>query len=191
MSDLLCRRSLVSSIVALPALAVPAVAQVNNPDAKLIALGERLKVLMPRVAALGLKSHTLNKEACAGFPNGWGMDDKLNRTFKERGAKNGYYQAYDEWNEACSELSDLTQAILDIPSTDPIGDGIRAAAALAIDHDFENAYNMEDLLWELAARAGFTRPEKVYDADAEEEDAEEDDEAASHAQPPLDELVQS
>ena len=51
------RRSIVASAAALPALAVPAVTQINNPDAKLIALGERLKVLMPCVAALGLKCH--------------------------------------------------------------------------------------------------------------------------------------
>ena len=86
--------------------------------------------------------------------------------------------AYEEWSGACSELSDLAQAILDIPSTDSIGAGIRAAAALALDDDCENAFSMEDLLWELAARAGFTRPEEV-------------DEAASHAAPPLDELVRS
>ena len=168
MSDM-TRRSIVASAAALPALAVPAVAQINNPDVTLIALGERLKVLMPRVAALGLKSHALHKEARAGFPNGWGMDDELLRTFKERGAKNGYHQAYEEWSGACSELSDLAQAILDIPSTDSIGDGIRAAAALAHDNDCENAFSMKDLLWELAARAGFTRPE-------EDNDPEEDDE---------------
>ena len=165
----LSRRSLISSAAALPALAVPAVAQINNPDVTLIALGERLKVLMPRVAALDLKSGALHKEARAGFPNSWGMDDELLRAFKERGAKNGYHQAYEEWSGACSELSDLSQAILDIPSTDSIGDGIRAAAALAHDNDCENAFSMKDLLWELAARAGFTRPE-------EDNDPEEDDE---------------
>ena len=203
MSDM-TRRSIVASAATLPALAVPAVAQINDPDAKLIALGERLKVLMPCVAALGFKSHALHKEARAGFPDGWGMNDELHRTFNERAAKNGYHQAYEEWSGACSELSDLAQAILAMPSTDSIGDGIRAAAALARDSDCENAFSMEDLLWELAARSGFTRVEEADEANAEEEDAEEedaekedaegedaeeDDEAASHAAP--DELVQS
>jgi hypothetical protein len=98
------------------------------------------------------------------------MDNELLRTFKERAAKNGYHQAYEEWNVACSDLSDLAQAILDIPSTDSIGDGIRAAAALARDVDCQNAFNMENMLWELAAHAGFTRPEEVDEAEAEEDD---------------------
>jgi hypothetical protein len=51
----------------------------------------------------------------------------------------------------------LPRAILRIPSTDRIGDGIRAAASLALNGDCENAYHMADILWEMAVRAGFER----------------------------------
>ena len=85
--------------------------------------------------------------------------------------------AYEEWSGACSDLSELAQAILDIPSTDSISDGIRAAAALARDSDCQNTFDMENLLWELAARAGFTRPEEVDEADAEEDDEADVEEA--------------
>jgi hypothetical protein len=50
------------------------------------------------------------------------------------------------------------KTILEIPSTDPVGQGIRAAAALALDlPDCENGFNMRGLLWEMAERAGFDR----------------------------------
>ena len=56
------------------------------------------------------------------------------------------------------EVEVVGQAILEIPSTDPIGQGIRAAAALALDeHDTMNGFNMRGLLWEMAERVGFDR----------------------------------
>ena len=61
------------------------------------------------------------------------------------------------WNAASVEQDAVARAILRIPSTDRIGDGIRAAASLALDDDRENAYDMAEILWEMAARAGFTR----------------------------------
>ena len=76
----LSRRSLITSAAALPALAVPAVAiaateplPATNPE--LLALGERLKVLMPLYEALKLKSRRLRDEALAGLPYGFGLKD--------------------------------------------------------------------------------------------------------------------
>jgi hypothetical protein len=163
----LSRRSLVTSAAALPALALPAVAiaateplLATNPE--LLALGERLKVVMPLYEALKLKSHRLAAEAQAGLPDGWGLKDKYWRIYKKRSAKNGHARARIEWNAASTELEEISRAILEIPSTDRIGDGIRAAAALALDDDtHENAFEMEGVLWEMAAHAGFSRPDKA------------------------------
>jgi hypothetical protein len=163
----LSRRSLVTSAAALPALAVPAVAVAateplpeTNPE--LLALGERLKVVMPLYESLKLKSRRLNGEAQSGFSDGWGLKDKYWRLYQKRRAKNGGDRAYAEWNPVSEEQNEVALAILKIPSTDRIGDGIRAAAALALDDDdHENAFTMEDVLWEMAGRAGFSRPDKA------------------------------
>jgi hypothetical protein len=178
MSPETSRRSVIIGAAVIPALTVPAVAQIDRPDARLIALGERLKVLIPHAAELKLKATPLRKEAIAGLPEGWGLNDELSRIFQERATENGYHQAYDEWSDACSELFDVARAILEIPSTDAVGDGIRAAAALAFDHDCENASNMKNLLWDLAARAGFTPPTKPPFEDEESEEDEQNEEEA-------------
>ena len=122
----LSRRSLVASAAALPALALPAVAA-TNPE--LLALGERLKPLIPRIAVARRKARATS-------------DDR----------------AYDEWNAADEEMRPIADAILKIPAVDPISQGIRAAAALALTDEPEDADHREDILWEIAARAGFERP---------------------------------
>jgi hypothetical protein len=172
MSPETSRRAVVIGAAMIPAFTVPAVAQIDNPDARLIALGERLKVLIPHVAGLKFKVTPLHKEAIVGMPMGWATNDELSRKFEERATANGYHHAYDEWSDACSQLFDVAQAILQIPSTDAVGDGIRAAAALAFDHDCQNASNIKNLLWDLAARAGFARLEK-HDDPQEDNDPEE------------------
>jgi hypothetical protein len=149
----LSRRSIVASAAALPALAVPAVsiaATMPPEDTEqdyacgmiLFCLGERLKALMPRVAAAKLKSGMLHEEARAGLPDGYGVDDAIFRIWEERTAKNGHGQAYEEWNAVSTEQNEVARAILEIPSPDRISDGIRAAASLALNDDCENAYNM-------------------------------------------------
>ena len=60
-----------------------------------------------------------------------------------------------------SEIHRLAKAILKLPSDSRIGDGVRAAAALAINDDIENAYETKEVLWEMAARAGFTPPASI------------------------------
>jgi hypothetical protein len=153
----LSRRSLVASAAALPALALPAVAASTNPE--LLALGERLKPLFPRVAAARLKSRALSDEACEGLTNGFGWEKHPDHAlWQERLAKNGHDQAYDEWNTADEEMNSIAEEILKIPAIDPMGESIHAAAALALNDEPENAYHLEDILWKIAARAGFERP---------------------------------
>jgi hypothetical protein len=163
----LSRRAIVAGAASVPALALPAAAgagAIPATDPELIALGERLKVMMPRVAALGLKSHASYDEACADLPAGWARDGEHMRIFNERSAKNGHDRAYDAWNAASDELHILARAVLNMPSADRVGDGIRAAASIALDDDDRgNAFNMADVLWEMAERAGFTRPEEDDD----------------------------
>jgi hypothetical protein len=54
-----------------------------------------------------------------------------------------------------------SRAILKIPSNDQIGDSIRAPAALVLNDDCEGAFEMEEMLWEMAARAGFMPPADI------------------------------
>ena len=114
-----------ASVVALPAVAAalptpaaPVEAAVDLPDAvapktddELIALGERLKAMMPRMAALKRKSHVLWEEARACLPDGWGRDSDHYRTFKERAAKNGYREICNVRDAAHDELQHFARAI--------------------------------------------------------------------------------
>jgi hypothetical protein len=104
---------------ALPAPAAPVEAAVDLPDAvapktddELIALGERLKAMMPRMAALKHKSHVLWEEARACLPDGWGRDSDHYRTFKERAAKNGYREICNVRDAAHDELQHLPALFL-------------------------------------------------------------------------------
>ena len=156
----LSRRSLVTSAAALPALAVPAVAAPST-DPQLLALAERLKVLLPRATALRRHCARLNKQARGDLPQGFGNNENQMRIYQIRRKRNGGDKTWKEFNEVSPEMEDVGNAILEIPSTDPIGQGIRAAAALALDeHDTMNGFNMRGLLWEMAERAGFERPEE-------------------------------
>jgi hypothetical protein len=85
MSTDFSRRAIVAGAASVPALAVPAVAaEVFTTDPGRIALGERLKVLMPRVAALGLKWSALREEALRGFPQCWGKDKQASSSSSGR-----------------------------------------------------------------------------------------------------------
>jgi hypothetical protein len=131
---------------------------IKNPD--LLALGDRLRVLLPKARALGAKFRRLNEESRADLPIGFALQENFQRIFEIRSKNNGRNRAYAEWNDAGTELNEIANAILDIPANDRIGEGIRAAAALALDeHDCENGFNMRAMLWEMAERAGFVRSE--------------------------------
>jgi hypothetical protein len=45
-----------------------------------------------------------------------------------------------------------------LPSRSRIGDGVRAAAAISLNDDIENAHEAAEMLWEMATRAGFDAP---------------------------------
>jgi hypothetical protein len=153
------RRSLIISAAALPALAVPTVAGAAvNHD--LLVLGERLRVLLPKARALGVKLRQLTEESRADLPTGFMMKENFRRIYEIRSEKNGRGRARDEWVDASTEVAEIAEAILEIRPTDRIGEGIRAAAVLALDEpDCENGFNMRAMLWEMAERAGFVRSE--------------------------------
>jgi hypothetical protein len=118
-------------------------------------LGEQLPLAWPQAAALKRKYLSLSERSIAGLPNVWASKEEHFSLYKKRQAETGADIAYDKWNDADKEARRIAEAILDIPSTDLIGDGIRAAAALTLDEDCEG-YGCE-VLWEMAERAGFDR----------------------------------
>ena len=148
----LSRCSLVTTAATLPALAVPAVAIAATTAPELLVLGEQLKVAWPQAAAWERKYRVLNEES---FPNGWALRKEHFSLYKKRQAEAGADVAYDKWNDADKEARRIAEAILEIPSADRVGDGIRAAAALVCDWDCEGCGC--ELLWEMAERAGFDR----------------------------------
>jgi hypothetical protein len=156
--------------VALPAAVEPAapapssaVVELPNADAALIACGEQLKAAVAKVNKLGLDDRLYNEcWKAAGFdkhPKGRALAAAIRR-FDAKGKQNGYTAASDKWNAACSVEWKLARAILKTPSHTRIGDGVRAAAALSL-----NAGNIdhepEEMLWEMAARAGFPVPAEI------------------------------
>jgi hypothetical protein len=85
--------------------------------------------------------------------------DAARQRFEEAAKQNGYHRVSKKWNAAGRVEAKIARAILRIPSTGRIGDGIRAAAALILDSpDLENGFETRELLWEIAVRDGFTPP---------------------------------
>jgi hypothetical protein len=130
----------------------------ENVDAKLIALGEQLKAASATSAKLK-PARRLYEEAW----NGSGFDKKTpgvrskecERKFKAIAEANGYSAAHDKWGDACGAEQKIAEAILKLPSHSRIGDGVRAAATLSWG---DGLYCRDaDVLWEMAARAGFER----------------------------------
>jgi hypothetical protein len=58
-------------------------------------------------------------------------------------------------------MNKIARAIWKIPSRTTRGLGIRAAAAIVLNEDCENMFEIGELLWGLAANAGFKRPADV------------------------------
>jgi hypothetical protein len=164
----LSRRTLVSSAVALPALAVPAVAlpaatpsSTPQTQTELLVLGEQLKPLLAEIHRLTPKHRKLYREAdaVAGDPPR-SLDEiqERNARFGAMAKKNGHYELCDQLNPINDEAWRIAKRILKIESTDRIGDGIRAAAALVLDEPSYMDREAGTVLWQMAARAGFSVP---------------------------------
>ena len=63
-----------------------------------------------------------------------------------------HHKAWSQWGDAQATVQRLAEEILEPPSNDLIGNGIRAYAALVIDHDHDNAFHMSDPLWEMPSK---------------------------------------
>jgi hypothetical protein len=131
-------------------------------DAELIALGERLKAASAEADRL--------KPDCRLYDEAWqasGFDRKLKarakdaawRRFEAKAKENGYSLASKKWNAAAHMEDVLAKAILRIPSNSRIGDGVRAFAALM--KEPEAQHEAADVLWDMAARAGFEPPSDI------------------------------
>ena len=83
---------------------------------------------------------------------------EADKKFSEARVRYRYDVLYAQVDELWGPIEEIARAILSIPSTDRICDGIRAAASLVLNEDCENAYEMAEVLREMAQRAGFTLP---------------------------------
>jgi hypothetical protein len=161
----LSRRSLVATAAVLPALGVPAAAfATTDTDSRLLVLGEKLKPLWAKREALRQEVASTREicEAAAkaihGDEPGWGLNKAAWREYERMSQETGHDQLSDAFENVCNDVQKVAEAILEIPSHDPIGDGIHAAAALAIDDDVENGFALVAVLEQMAHRAGFTLP---------------------------------
>jgi hypothetical protein len=171
----LSRRSLVTSAAALPALALPVVAmampasQASTTDPTLLALGEKLKPLWARYAKLRPVTRRLYEQCSEAA--GWdqlGRDrtkaqqEAAMRLFRRAFRTTGYSRMMDIINTLDIQMKELGHAILEIPSTDRVGDAIHLAAILVMNTDQDCTYKYR--LWEITAHAGFAVPEDEYEA---------------------------
>jgi hypothetical protein len=139
-----------------------ALATTGTPiDAELIALGERLKEASAKADELGEPAHRLHA-ACweAGrFEDHSEPRAECDARFTAMANENGYHRASKKWNAAVHVEFKIARAILKIPSSSRVGDGIRAAAAMIDHHDIP--CQESPMLWEMAARAGFDPPASI------------------------------
>jgi hypothetical protein len=162
----LSRRSLVSSVIALPALAVPAVASASMPTAdtsqpELLALGEQLKPLFAEWQRLDPLVSAAYQQAMedAGFykfPSGTRTRQQqaaCEAGWKVAAKQSGYSKLYRQLNPICSKADQLAKRILEIEATDRVGDGIHAAAALFLNEP--DGWSGE-VLRRMATKAGFS-----------------------------------
>jgi hypothetical protein len=170
------RRLLVTGAAALPALAVPTIASagsdragypVTHPDPRLLALAEELKPVWSRLCFFDPQRLAAAKEAQAesealhlemtGTKVGSGLNATADQKFWRVSEENGYLRLADICEALFTEVIRLADAILEIPAADRMGDAIRLAAILMKYPDDDCSYS--DLLWEMAAPAGFTKPD--------------------------------
>jgi hypothetical protein len=150
MSRITSRRAVLAGIGTAPAMSVPALASVGS-NASLTALAEQLKPLLADYFEAQARSHAAYEAArkiSDGFDGpGW------SKAMKET----GYDNLSDAWNALSDGTHAIAKAILEIPSMDRIGDGIHAVAAMVLNEDMENAFEVAELLCGLAENAGFPR----------------------------------
>jgi hypothetical protein len=175
MNMLVKSSAVVAAATALPALAkaspimsetaAPVIApDAPDPDAALRALGEQLKAASAE--AVRLEPRRLYDECwnASGFdkrPKGR-ANAAARRRFDAMAEQNGYRKASERWNVACRRERRIAKAILRVPAHTPIGEGVRAAAAIAIDEpDLDSTMETTKMVWGLAVRAGFTPPADI------------------------------
>jgi hypothetical protein len=173
--NMLVKSSAVVAATALPALAAavpiksetatpPIAPGATDPDAALIALGEQLKAASAEAARLEprrLYDECWNASGFDKSPKGR-ANVAARRRFDAMAEQNGYREASERWNVACERKRRIAKAILRVPAHTPIGEGVRAAAAIAIDEpDLDSAMETTKMVWGLAVRAGFTPPADV------------------------------
>jgi hypothetical protein len=131
-------------------------------DAELIALGERLKAVTAEAAKLKPDRRLYDAAwKASGFdkkPKGR-ANDAAKRQFEAKAKENGYSAASKKWNAVCDVKYAVARAILRVPSNSRVGDGIRAAAQI-VDGDGISCTD-SDVLWDMAARAGFDPPASI------------------------------
>jgi hypothetical protein len=151
----------------LPQAAAAAVMPVEC-SSELLGLGEQLKPLF--TAWLKLKPRCSRAYQVAFDQAGFaGLGDnrtekqqaEAERKFNEACKQSGYDPLYKRVNALSDKRGKMARAIYKLKANDRIGDGIRAAAALVLNDDLENGYEAEEILWEMAARAGFTPPASI------------------------------
>ena len=123
----------------------------------MIELGEQLLVAAADRAVKEALSHRLDEQTWirVGHPTPetpWDERMAILKRFKKTSRKNGHHKAWSQWGDAQATVQRLAEEILEIPSNDSIGNGIRAYAALVIDHDHDNAFHMSDPLWEMPSK---------------------------------------
>ena len=161
LSENLSRRAILAGVASVPALALPAVtaaapSTAANPDAELVALGEQLKAVVAEADRLDPKPL---HEACM---DAWASSINADQAFEEMAKQNGYHDAYEKWNAVSTAEYKIAKAILKVPANSRVGDGVRAFAALRLsDHDVDETTEAAEVLWEMAARAGFCPPASI------------------------------
>ncbi len=179
----LSRRAILAGAASVPALSLPAVvaaaperattapvsataideatiATAPDPDAKLLALGERLKAAAAEADKLDAGS--LHK-ACTDAADYQTLPVEVAKSrFKAMAKQNGYDDAWKKWNAASNVEHKIATAILKMPANSRVGDGVRAFAALRLnEHDVDETTEAAEVLWGMAALAGFRPPAQI------------------------------
>jgi hypothetical protein len=181
----LSRRAILAGAASVPALALPAavavalpaiiepaaaaptaaaVVELPNPDAALIALGEQLKAASSKPAKLNARRLYQACRKAAGHRHDMTQKqrDAAHHRFKAMSKENGYSEAANKWDAASKAENKLASAILKIPSNSRIGDGVHAAATIALNDEYmEDTPEVREFLQEMSARAGFPVPAKI------------------------------
>jgi hypothetical protein len=147
-----------------PVIALPQKKHKPLP-ATLVELGEELKPLLVEYFSLKPKWKSAYRKASdyAGFHR-LGPDRTseqqaaAQKRFEEASIRYGYNRICEQINSVSDRMQEIAKAIMCLPSDDRLGDGILAAASLVLNEECENAFEMAEVLWQMAARAGFTPP---------------------------------